>query len=48
MMAKLREEPDLNTDIRLILENATTYKKREIIIDYETLLEWLTPAGNQC
>lgn len=48
MMAELKRDVNLNTDIRLILENASTYKKREIIIDHETLLEWLTPVENQC
>jgi hypothetical protein len=47
MMAELKRDINLNTDIKLILENVKIYKKREIIIDHETLLEWLTPALNQ-
>jgi hypothetical protein len=49
IMAELNRDLTKNVDIQMILENVKNCKKREIIIDHDTLLQWLTPAQDkQC
>jgi hypothetical protein len=42
MMISLNRNPEVNEDIRLFLENINLYKRTEVIINYSTLIEWLT------
>lgn len=43
MMTLLQRDLDVNEDIRLFFENINLYKRTEFIINYSTLIEWLTP-----
>jgi hypothetical protein len=43
MTVLLNRDLNINEDISLFLKNINLYKRSEFIIDYATLIEWLTP-----
>lgn len=45
MTMSLKRNPDVNNDIRLFLENINLYKRTEFIINYSTLIDWLSPRA---
>lgn len=47
MTASLNRDLNINEEIRMFFENINLYKRSEFIIDYATLIEWLTPEEKE-
>lgn len=45
MTMLLKRYPNINADIKLFLDNINLYKRTEFIINYSTLIDWLSPKA---